>query len=73
MEPSVEPVVPLVFGDGKNYQRTQKSRKWFNRTKVLEEIKSRYGQDEADEIDFQCKIETKTAKRLHVKLFDAKE
>ena len=64
---------PLVFCDGQIYQHSQKTRKWFNRKEVLEQIESSYGQEVADDIDYLCKRETKTAKRLHVKLFDENE
>ena len=73
LEPFVEPGKPLALFDGEIYQHTQKTRKWFNRTEVLEQIKSKYGQVAADEIDYHCTRRTKTAKRLHVKLFDDKE
>ena len=73
LEPFVEPGEPLELFDGQISQRIQKTRKWFNRTEVLEQIKSRYGQEVADEIDYHCTRSTKTAKRLHVKLFDEKK
>ena len=73
LEPFVKPSKPLELFDGQISQRIQKTRKWFNRTEVLEQIESSYGQEVADEIDYHCTRRTKTAKRLHVKLFDDKE
>lgn len=64
---------PLVFTEGKIYQRSQKNAKSFCREQLLKFIESRFGTEVAAAVDYHCTRRISTAKRIHVQLIEKKE
>jgi hypothetical protein len=70
LEPFVEPGKPIALFDGEIYQHTQKNEKIIYRKQLLKFLTLRFGKEVANAVDFHCTVQTITAKRLHVKLFE---